>query len=156
MTDLNKLLIAEGGDKYQALLELNIRVAEKVGAGVANLSSVLSSTEMCICLICRIDVQVCNGGYDQYFYYSGSHVAETLEAIDAVGLNELHDNYIEAVKVFPSNDVPANDSERQEIMDKFTDSQKYRLNHLSDQYYQINDPEKLYSYAENHQDDISV
>jgi hypothetical protein len=59
MTNLNQILKDEEGDKYQALLELNIRIAEKLDPSTTDLETILSPTEICGLLICRIDVQVC-------------------------------------------------------------------------------------------------
>jgi hypothetical protein len=156
MAELKNILKEEEGDKYQALLELNIRIAEKLDPSIVDLDTILSPTEICVLLICSIDVQVCNGGYDQYFYYSGSHVLETINAIKQVGLDDLLANYIEAINVFPDGIVPKEDSVRQSIMDQFTDDQRDKLNQLSDRYYEINDPEALFDFAFKHQNEIMV
>ncbi len=156
MTDLTQILKDEENDKYQALLELNIRIAEKLDSQITNLDSILSPSEICVLLICRIDVQVCNGGYDQYFYYSGTHVPETINAIKQVGLGDLYTNYIEAINVFPNGIVPKEDSDRQSIMDQFTDTQRAQLSQLSDQYYEINDHETLFDFSVKNKNEILV
>jgi hypothetical protein len=154
--DLSRILKEEEGDKSQAVLELNIRIAQKLESPEENIVKVLSPIELQIFLICRINVYVCNGGYEHYFYYSGTHAEETAEAISKVGLDQLHTNYLAAVKVFKNGYVPEDDSERQELIDDFTENQRETLDKLSDQYYCIGHLEALFEYAADNQTDIRV
>jgi hypothetical protein len=154
--NLAKLLEEEEGDKSQAILELNIRIAQKIDAPDVDILQVLSPTELCILLICRINVYVCNGGYEHYFYYSGQYTKETLQAISKVGLTELFQNYISALKVFDNEYVPSKESERQTLLNRFTENQKDALDKLSDEYYGIYHLDDLFKYAYENQSDISV
>ena len=156
MIDIDKLLNDEGGDEYQALLELNVRIAGKVTPDVSDLNSVLSEAEKNIYLICAIDVQVCNGGYDQYFYYDGHYAVETNDAITKVGLTNLAENYSEALSIFPDKTILMDETSRQSMMDSFTDAQREKLDLLSDRYYEINDPITLFNYASKNSSEINV
>ena len=156
MIDIDKLLKEEDDDEYQALLELNIRIAGKVTADNKELSSVLSEVERNIYLICKIDIQVCNGGYDQYFYYEGHYASQTVDAIAKIGLTKLADNYADALCVFPDKATLEDESLRKSHMDSFTESQREKLDKLSDHYYEINDPVALFNYASRNRTEISV
>lgn len=154
--DLTKLLEEEDDEKSQALLELNIRIAQKIESPDVDIFKVLSPTEICVILISRINVYVCNGGYEHYFYYSGMFANETIQAITKVGLSSLYENYLAAVNVFDRGHVPFEDNCRQDLIDRFTESQKDKLDEISDEYYGIDHLGDLFEYALKNQSDISV
>ncbi|QYX66547.1 DMP19 family protein [Shewanella putrefaciens] len=154
--DLAKILIEEEGDKSQAILELNIRIAQKIESPDIDIFEILSPTELYILLISRINVYVCNGGYEHYFYYSGQYTKETVQAISHVGLNNLLFNYQAALKVFDNNLIPKEDEKRQKLINGLTEKQREVLDELSSEYYDIAHLEELFDYAYEHQSDISV
>lgn len=154
--DLNRILAEEEGDKSQAALELNIRIAQKIESPDINIVKVLSPTELCVLLICRINVYVCNGGYEHYFYYSGVYIDETVQAISTVGLTRLYKNYLDAIKVFGNEQLPFDDEERQALVEALSDHQKGILDKLSDDYYDIDHFGDLFDFAFKNQSDIFV
>ena len=62
MAELKNILKEEEGDKYQALLELNIRIAEKLDPSIVDLDTILSPTEICVLLIAVLMFKYVMGG----------------------------------------------------------------------------------------------
>ncbi len=83
-----------------------------------------------------LDVEVCNGGFHQYFVNSSGNTAgEATEAFVALVAHDRADIVRRAVAVFGPNGPPADCDVRHEQLARFSNRQDKTLNDIDSEYY---------------------
>jgi len=95
-------------------------VSNFLGIELKNLSNgVNMDKEKIKTLIDNLEMEVNNGGFDQFFFNSaGDNAHETVEALKIIGAFHTANIVQNAINKFPNNIVPKDRYERQDILEK--------------------------------------
>lgn len=101
----------------------------------------LSHAEQVFYSIDYLQMEINNGGYEQYFYNSsGEYAHEALAGMREVGANLMADIQAKAMSVFPNSIVPKDRAERQELLEQAGEEAEDLLDSLDSQFYEYPDP----------------
>lgn len=72
-------------------------------------------------LIDTLEMEVNNGGFDQYFFNStGDSAKEAAEALEAIGAHNMAAIVKRAIAKFPGGEVPADRNARQAVLEEIS------------------------------------
>lgn len=101
------------------------------------------SKEEAIFYLCQVlEVEINNGGFNQYFFNpSGNYSLETLQALKLINANKTSLIHEKAISIFPNSIVPKNRAVRQELLDEILEDEKKNgiLNDADDDFYKYED-----------------
>jgi hypothetical protein len=91
--------------------------------------------------IFRLQAEVLNGGFDQYFFNSGGdNAAEALAGLELIGASRTASIVRRAIGVFGEGGPSRDRQLRWKQMDSWTESQKATLDALDGEFYEFPDP----------------
>jgi len=96
----------------------------------------LDAREKVLFFVWELEAQVNNGGFNQYFFNSGSnHAAPTEEALRAIGAVNTASLLKEAMDVFGNGGPSPMRDERQNQLEAMSDEQEKAFDRLDEQFY---------------------
>lgn len=110
-------------------------------------------------LIWSLDVEVCNGSFDQYFFNdSGNHAKETLSALQLCNAQQTYDITFKAIQQFePVGGYSADRKQRQQKMDTLRLNVEMPFEKITQEFHNMNEQFRYlalkrvyYAYQKNH------
>lgn len=140
MDELFQKLESKQIEKWAFNYEFYERIYGKVDPNVWPDYSSLNVAERYLVLILDLEVQVNNGGFDQYYFNSyGDNAAETIKALRAIGANNVAKMLVESFSVFPNSKPSSDRCLRQKQLEKIGGAGNEILSKLDDQFYEYPD-----------------
>ena len=115
----------------------------------------LTKEEQTLFLICGLEGEVNNGGFAQFFFNSsGDYSQETLAALNAIHADLTAHLLRQAMTIFPGGMPPADQDDRNALIDLMGDDEETLLGNLDDQFYEgkENLSDLLLIYVKEHKD----
>ena len=134
-----EILNKEFESEDQMILEILVKVKEKKDIYGLN---ALSDSEMVIYVLGLLEMEVNNGGFEQYFFNTdGMYIEETFVALEKIGAMKTSEQLQKAVEIYYDND---------DEDDELTDTQQNELNEIDKWFYNyIDNLAKLQIYFIN-------
>ena len=125
-------------DKNDAIIKLVDLVSEKCQNG-ENLDA-LSGAEKSFYFNQCVEIEVNNGGFDQFFFNtSGNYAHETVQGLKDIGAEHTANIVQEAINIFPDATVPKDRVARWDVMEKISEQNEYAWSKLDTQFYEYVD-----------------
>lgn len=100
----------------------------------------LSEEEKVFEYVEQLEMEINNGGFDQFFFNSaGDFTKETVDSLNIINAGKTATIVIEAMRLFPDNEVPKDRYIRQDVMDKIRNQAKPKWDELDKQFYKYED-----------------
>jgi hypothetical protein len=119
----------------------------------------LNEAERNFFCVAVLDAEVCNGGFDQYYFNSPADVVrEVIDALRAIGATETAEIVIAANGLFKDGCPPLDDAERQDLLSAMDDEARMKFEPLNERFFTISDDldNQLYGYALKHKKELGV
>lgn len=116
-----------GSDNDFAIAMSNLLYAREATGGF----SALTEPERVVFCVDKLEQEVNNGGFEQYFRNSsGDNAAVTPSALRALGALQVASIVEKALELFPNHQPPKTRVEREEQMDSWGSEEQHALAHL--------------------------
>jgi hypothetical protein len=119
--------------------------------------SVLSESQKVFLFVDNLEMEVNNGGINQFFYNSsGAYAHETLEALKKIKAYEMAAILEEGISLWPDKKVPKSEIERREFLVKSGEHIDTIIHKLDERYYKYPDQigVLLIEYIKNNKKDF--
>lgn len=141
-------------DWSDGIIALNTLISDKL----QNIPfSELSHAEQVFYSIDYLQMEINNGGYDQYFFNSSGEFAhEALAGMREIGANLMADIHAKAMTVFPDSVVPKDRAERQKLLEQAGEKAEEMFDSLDSKFYEYSDPleDLLLDYVKKNVDEF--